>query len=344
MSRDVTRGREGSLLPHLMIKMKKRPNHHHAIVTKSCLKPHSVLKSKPHGEGENEEETSHSSFSHWAADAAGGEHDEQEQEGDDSFGAGSMVMALPDDSADNDDALLIAMAAETSTGSNMVEENKKAVAFSSKASRKSTLALSGYTHEEILNTWYSRHELYDMFDDEAQERGLGRTQQLSGAASSSRSSAPPAAPGRERGADRHTYLTSQAHAERMGLSRTVSTVNSTTRSSSTTRNIHKGDEKRANEKMKGDSKNVKTKNKNKKNNATATNSTNDGAGSVDEHHEEGNNKNDPSASPPEYSSYTVPAAKNSSSPQQQGRQCKLPFVFGRWMKRKPQQEHRPSSR
>jgi hypothetical protein len=341
----MTRGAGTRFPPPHLIKMKKRPNHHHAIVTKSCLKPHSVLKSKPHGEGENEEETSHSSFSHWAADAAGGEHDEQEQEGDDSFGAGSMVMALPDDSADNDDALLIAMAAETSTGSNMVEENKKAVAFSSKASRKSTLALSGYTHEEILNTWYSRYELYDMFD-EAQERGVGRTR-LSRAASSSRSSAPPPTPGvEERGADRHTYLTSQAHAERMGLSRTVSTVNGTTRSSSTTRIIHKGDEKRANEKMKGDSKNVKKKKKKNKNNATtATNSTNDGAGGVDEYHEEeGNNKNDPSASPPEYSSYTVPAAKNSSSPQQQGRQCKLPFVFGRWMKRKPQQEHRPSSR
>ena len=179
------------VVPTMKKKLKKQPNHHHVFVTKSCLKR----------QGEIEEETSHSSFSHGCGGGGG------EEEEDTSFDV--LFFASPEDVA-----LMKPMI------------TKKKVAFSGKATRKATLAISEYTQDEIFKSWYSRHELSNILDDYQRSLGQGpspspneMTTGLFAAVAAAFSSEP-----RDRGADRHKYLTTQADAERMGLTRSTTST------------------------------------------------------------------------------------------------------------------------
>ena len=188
--------------PTMMKKVKNPPNHHHVIVTKSCLKR----------QGEIANEMSHSwSFSHWCGGGgAGAGGDDEEEETRTTSSCDLLFLASPEDWALMKPRL-----------------TKKTVSFSDKESRKCTLSISEYTQDEILKSWYSRHELSNILDEYDRSWGPSpspnetATELLDASASSSYAPLEP-------GVDEHKYLTTQADAERMGLltprSRTTTTM------------------------------------------------------------------------------------------------------------------------
>ena len=116
-----------------MKKVKNPPNHHHVIVTKSCLKRQGEIAAN---------EMSHSwSFSHWCGGGGGGAggDDEEEETRTRTSSCDLLFLASPEDWALMKPRL-----------------TKKTVAFSDKESRKCTLAISEYTQDEIVEDTHLR--------------------------------------------------------------------------------------------------------------------------------------------------------------------------------------------